>query len=193
MRQCTKCGIVKYETEFYSVTERGITRLRRICKECSKAQQRDHSNTPKPDGRICTECGVYKVLTEFHKHTTSLYGVEPICKLCRLEQRRAYNRRYPERIRNIDLKVKYGITIADYEAMAACQGGKCAICGVNEQKLVVDHNHQTGEIRALLCHLCNTLIGCARENIAILVAATAYLYREQHPEQEDAQAVITFA
>jgi hypothetical protein len=111
--------------------------------------------------------------------------------LCRLKKRREYGRKYPERIRNTDLKAKYGITIADYEAMYERQGGKCAICGTAEEKLVVDHNHQTGKVRELLCHLCNAMIGCAREDIAILVSAVAYLQREQRPELEAIQADLT--
>lgn len=87
--------------------------------------------------------------------------------------------------------MRYGITIADYQAMYERQEGKCAICGTSEEKLVVDHNHKTGKVRELLCHLCNAMIGCAREDIAILTAAVAYLHREQHPEREGVRAVIT--
>lgn len=181
-RVCTKCGTIKSESEFYFVTQRGKTRLRRICKECFKAQQRDRSSDPKPEGRICSKCHVYKPLSQFHKHRTCLYGAEPICKMCRLEQRREYARRYPERVRNVDLKANYGITLDDYNAIFARQEGRCAICGVSDKKLVVDHNHTTGKVRALLCHHCNTMIGSAREDITILLHAAAYLYAEVSPE-----------
>ena len=187
MRQCTKCGMVKPDSEFHlhSVSKRGVAWLRHICKECRASQHYDHSGDPKPEGRICTKCQIYKPLSQFHRHRTCLYGVEPICKLCRLEQRRWYTRKYPERIRSVDLKAKYGITIEDYHAMFARQNGKCAICGTTEEKLVVDHNHKTGKVRELLCHLCNAMIGCAREDIAILISAVAYLQREQHPDLEE--------
>lgn len=55
------------------------------------------------------------------------------------------------------------------------QGGACAICGTDGVKLVVDHHHGTGQVRALLCHLCNALIGCAREDPVILSRAITYL------------------
>jgi hypothetical protein len=92
------------------------------------------------------------------------------------------------------LKYQYGITVADYDAMYARQGGKCAICDTFKEKgkLVVDHNHKTGKVRELLCHLCNAMIGCAREDIAILAAAAAYLHREQHPELEAVETIIRF-
>jgi recombination endonuclease VII len=70
----------------------------------------------------------------------------------------------------MDLKAKYGITLEDYAAMLERQDGQCAICGTADEKLVVDHNHTTGRVRSLLCHLCNALIGCAREDVAILCA-----------------------
>ncbi|HEY1389714.1 MAG TPA: endonuclease VII domain-containing protein [Ktedonobacterales bacterium] len=89
------------------------------------------------------------------------------------------------------MKYQYGITIEQYHAMHARQGGRCAICGTSEEKLVVDHNHKTGQVRELLCHLCNAMIGCAREDIAILTSAVAYLQREQRPEQEDMRATIS--
>lgn len=114
-----------------------------------------------------------------------------MCKECRLRKRREYNRKYPERIRDTDLKAKYGMTIEDYNTMHARQDGRCAICGTSEEKLVVDHNHKTGQVRELLCHLCNAMIGCAREDIAILTSAVAYLQREQRPEREAVRATIS--
>jgi len=80
-----------------------------------------------------------------------------------------------ERIRNTDLQMRYGITLADFRAMYARQEGRCAICGAADEKLVVDHHHDTGRVRALLCHLCNTMLGCAREREDILARSIAYL------------------
>jgi hypothetical protein len=106
-----------------------------------------------------------------------LYGVESICKECKFRKRRARNALYPERLRNVELKAKYGITLEEYEAMHARQGGRCAICDTAEAKLVVDHDYMTQRVRSLLCHLCNAMIGCAREDAAILAAGIGYLRR----------------
>lgn len=71
--------------------------------------------------------------------------------------------KYPERHRENRYR-KYGITLADYERMAAQQGGVCALCGEPERRvrddhatrrLSVDHDHATGQVRGLLCHRCN--------------------------------------
>lgn len=59
--------------------------------------------------------------------------------------------------KNSRLKKKYGITLAQYEAMLESQGGVCALCGKHPTKnsLCVDHSHVTGRVRGLLCYFCN--------------------------------------
>jgi hypothetical protein len=59
------------------------------------------------------------------------------------------------------LKYKYGLTPEDYDAKLAEQGGVCAICGKSptKRRLHIDHCHETGRIRGLLCTGCNTRLG----------------------------------
>ncbi len=66
----------------------------------------------------------------------------------------------------------------------SCHSGRCAIRGTSEEQLVVVFNHQAGKVRALLRRLCNAMIGCAREDIAILTSAVTYLQRGQGSELE---------
>jgi hypothetical protein len=75
-----------------------------------------------------------------------------------------------------ELKHRYGMSHAEYSQRIADQGGRCAICGVVTQKLVVDHNHQTSEVRGLLCVSCNGLLGLANDSPRVLAAAIEYLY-----------------
>jgi hypothetical protein len=73
-------------------------------------------------------------------------------------------------------KKQYDITIDDYELMLAFQDGVCAICGrpPKKMRLAVDHDHKTGEVRGLLCFICNqTLHG--RVTMEWLYEAHAYL------------------
>lgn len=90
--------------------------------------------------------------------------------------------------RDAQLRALYGISLADYEAMAAAQQNGCAICGRHadvcaHKKLHVDHNHDTGRVRALLCPQCNTLIGLAKESVELLEKVVQYL-RVQHALDE---------
>lgn len=189
MKRCTQCGQLKEESEFWRVRRNevpGQEVLRARCRDCASQDPRDHSDDEKPDGKTCTACGEWKPLAEFHKHKICRYGVESICKRCKFKKRKERDARDPNRVRRMDLRAKYGITIEQYQEMRVRQDGRCAICGMEAgekgEKLVVDHNHQTGQVRGLLCHLCNAMIGCARESLEILAAASAYLYAEQHPE-----------
>jgi hypothetical protein len=62
-------------------------------------------------------------------------------------------------------KYKYEITPEIFEDLIAKQGGRCAICGIkNGNKLDVDHSHETGKVRGLLCHSCNVRIGKFEHN-----------------------------
>lgn len=74
----------------------------------------------------------------------------------------------------------YDFTLPDYEAMLAAQGGRCAICGTDKgnyrgHRLHVDHCHETGIVRGLLCNRCNSAIGYLDDNPRRLRRAAAYL------------------
>lgn len=61
------------------------------------------------------------------------------------------------------LERKYGMTLDDYSNLYTKQEGRCALCRVHQRdlnyKLNVDHDHKTGEVRGLLCTLCNVNLG----------------------------------
>ena len=73
----------------------------------------------------------------------------------------------------------YGITLKEYEILLAKQNNGCAICtastGSNGKRLSVDHNHQTGEVRGLLCDDCNIGLGKFKDNSSLLANAINYL------------------
>lgn len=72
----------------------------------------------------------------------------------------------------------YGLTAAQYAALKAAQGGRCALCrratGAT-RNLSVDHDHATGLVRGLLCRPCNDLLGHARDEIAFFERGIEYL------------------
>lgn len=81
--------------------------------------------------------------------------------------------------RNQRLKLKYGITVEQYDQMLTNQNGVCACCGKppGKRRLHVDHNHQTGQIRELLCVNCNVAIGNVKEDPKLLQRLAEYLMR----------------
>lgn len=102
-----------------------------------------------------------------------------------LKARSDKNKNNPEKLMATNLRKMYGITISDYEMMVEQQKNLCAICFQPEtsihprtkeiKKLSVDHNHDTGKVRGLLCTRCNCMIGYARESEILLSKAIKYL------------------
>jgi len=78
---------------------------------------------------------------------------------------------------------KYGLTPDDFDRMLKEQDGKCVICKTFTSgplaisTLQVDHDHNTKKVRGLLCMLCNTIIGKAKEDPEILLSAVMYLIK----------------
>jgi hypothetical protein len=74
----------------------------------------------------------------------------------------------------------YGIDVPDYERMLEEQGGGCYICGKKPDKraLDIDHDHETGKVRGLLCSNHNRAIGLLNDDITILAKAIQYLARD---------------
>lgn len=95
----------------------------------------------------------------------------------------AQRRSLPENRRARTLRNRFGITQDDYLSMLEKQNGKCAICGMaveeyNQKHFHIDHDHNTGKIRGLLCFRCNYCIGWMGENVDILERAIQYLKGE---------------
>lgn len=76
--------------------------------------------------------------------------------------------------------MNYGISRDEFDAMLTAQGGGCAICGssmrdVSRNRLCVDHCHDTGRVRGLLCGHCNRGLGFFQDSPELLEKAKRYL------------------
>lgn len=99
------------------------------------------------------------------------------------EYMKEYNKRNKIVVRRYQLKFRYGITIEEYNNLLKLQNNVCVICGQPETRLrkgkltllSVDHNHETGKIRGLLCYKCNTIIGLASDSPKQLLDTIKYL------------------
>ena len=91
---------------------------------------------------------------------------------------------YERNGRKHHLRRKYGITVAEYQQLLKQQDGQCAICktddpGKGKRHFHVDHCHDTGAVRGLLCVKCNMGLGCFNDGRDLLQTAIEYLDRER--------------
>ena len=123
----------------------------------------------------CKACNTVKPLTEFHKDKRSKDGKTYSCKPCAIATRKKYY--CPKRSANYLREKKYGVSEEHWDLMIKRCDNKCEICGKENphRALCVDHNHETGEVRGLLCDNCNVGLGKLQDSPALLQNALTYL------------------
>jgi len=121
-------------------------------------------------GRVCNRCGDRLPWELFAINSHGANGRKSICKDCSNKAQKALyksrSRRDPEGFREgqryKEIWKKYKITKDEFERLERSQGYKCACCGKSKERgvnLVVDHCHESGGVRGLLCRNCNSGIG----------------------------------
>lgn len=120
--------------------------------------------------RRCGTCKQAKQLADFHKRKGELLSFR--CKQCTAAAL---------------IKSRYGLAAEAFKAMADQQQGRCAICATDlklsregvcrDKTVVVDHCHQTGKVRGILCSMCNTGLGSFKDSEKRLTSAIQYLRR----------------
>lgn len=151
--------------------------LQRTCDECGY--------------KTCRICGEDKPADQFNERVSRKgeHGHRNECRGCQSAYRQARYEANKDRWVEANLQRLYGISVEDYDRMYEAQEGRCAICGDEKdgreagtredryERLAVDHNHETGEVRGLLCQPCNRGLGFLRDDPDRLIAAAAYLIR----------------
>lgn len=135
----------------------------------------NNENVRRTDTKTCTVCLKTKQLNgkNFYRDST--------CAAC---YQKRYKQENPDKYRDIKLRHLYGISLAQYNDKLAAQNNCCEICKRPDNKtasgkiqnFAVDHNHDTKQVRGLLCHDCNKNVG-AVENW--LLEIQAYLNKYQ--------------
>lgn len=137
----------------------------------------------------CTRCRHHKSLEAYYVATLNVrrHRRHSWCKLCfaqaSVEDQKARPDVHRKRARDGRRRQKlrmFGLTEESFAELSARQGDVCAICSKPEPtqaKLVMDHDHATGQFRGLLCSLCNPAIGLMRDEPETLRAAADYLER----------------
>ncbi|MDO8302701.1 MAG: endonuclease VII domain-containing protein, partial [Sedimentisphaerales bacterium] len=95
-----------------------------------------------------------------------------------------YRATHPKEERARDLAYNYGMTTEEYDEILTAQNGVCATCGrpPNGKYLSIDHDHDTGKVRGLLCDNCNRSLGLTHESIDILAKMINYLKQKNKVE-----------
>ena len=123
------------------------------------------------ESKHCSICDTNKPILEFSPNKRYKDGFYKHCKKCH----------YSYYGRNSHFKRTYGITEDQYNAAVLKLDNKCQVCNaeaINSHKwgrLVVDHCHDTGNVRGYLCQSCNMTLGSARDNPDILRRLANYL------------------
>lgn len=134
--------------------------------------------------KVCSSCKTERDLTDYHRSRTTADGLDPRCRPCRREAGKTHKVDTMKR-RTGHITRLYGLTHGDYLAMFDAQAGVCAICQQpetmtyrgNVKTLCVDHDHETGRVRGLLCAACNFALGKFQDDPARLRTAAEYLER----------------
>ncbi len=127
--------------------------------------------------RFCPAC---------KQHKEHFWKGQCYCVDCnRAKQKHVWNSRTPVKRLEQHLRYKYGVALADFYSMLSTQQGNCAICETQLPDLLqydgarrgyaVDHNHETGKVRGVLCTNCNSLLGMAGDSTTVLQNAITYL------------------
>lgn len=160
---CPRCNVEKDISEYH----KGKCRygIHHTCKKCIKTQNRQFRLECKERNELlgvsvsekkCWKCNTVKPASEFPKDSNSKTGLHGKCKECN---------------QKVLVEKKYGITLDWYNDLLKKQGGKCACCGIalgprgqkGLYKPVIDHCHNTGTVRSIICSPCNTIEGLARD------------------------------
>lgn len=148
--------------------------------------------------KTCPKCKIKKQKEDFTKQKNTRDGLNSWCKSCQgsanrdwysrnKDRSKAYGEkwrmenlhRWKHNVANANLIRQYNITLADYDRILLGQGSCCAICKSEIQtdlgRFHVDHDHQTGVVRGLLCGNCNRGLGVFQDDPDFLRAAADYL------------------
>ena len=130
--------------------------------------------------KYCKTCQTTKSLEAFAQRKcprkTGPDKVIPLaqCKDCTKQMHASWRTVNKESRKKSAITYMYGIPFSQYEQMVQEQQGRCKICQ-EPHKLFIDHDHLTGRVRGLICHLCNAGLGMFRDKPLYLQKAITYL------------------
>ena len=138
----------------------------------------------------CGRCKEVLPAERFYKEKRSKDGLSGYCKECSSANHKVWREENRKHLQDYAREKRYGLDKINYDLLYGIQSGKCAICS---SKLTdsghVDHNHETGEVRGILCSPCNMAIGLLKDDPAILLSAAEYLQDRGHYGKQGRQGI----
>jgi len=188
---CVRCEVVKFPSDFRA-DKRNPNGKQGVCKSCENAWQRKRRSErvyrPKVgalEGTAeCRRCRQVKPKTDFRRDKRAVErGVTAWCKPCHAEwsaDRWANDGAHRVKVYRSHVLKVYGLTGEALDALLIAQAGRCATCSGpfnpnDRAPFSVDHDHETGAVRGLLCRDCNTGLGMFHDSVPALRAAIEYL------------------
>jgi hypothetical protein len=186
VKLCPDCRETKPLTEF-TLNKRRPDGRGTYCRTCFNVRSREHrERLAAAEGRevqrrrevpvgmkYCPRCERELSLGEFGSNRSARDGRTAYCRPCHNEVGKETAKRLYGSTREYHLRRRYGITVAEVDAMIEDQGGFCATCSGEPQH--VDHDHDTGRVRGVLCSNCNQALGNVRDNPEVLQNLIDYL------------------
>jgi hypothetical protein len=138
---------------------------------------RPAANPPMNGHKVCLTCGENKPVTRFRLRSPDSVTLRPHCRQCLNAKANNSPAGIAARLRWV-LRTRYEMSTDDYEALLKGQDGKCAIYGGAPKaygRLYVDHCHESGRVRGLLCNTCNAGLGQFNDDLDLLRKAVQYM------------------
>lgn len=179
LKLCSKCKIEQSLSNFYK-NKANVDGHCYACKDCRKKEiqkkrfcptkKKLKKSTEFSDGtKLCSTCEERKLLSEFNFSNSNHTAYRPYCRVCQIL---------------ITKRVKFGISPEEFLKLSKEQNNCCYICNSpnqNHYHLAVDHCHNTGKVRGLLCNNCNSALGFMQDSPDLLLKAAEYLKSHQEP------------
>lgn len=126
--------------------------------------------------KTCCECKQNKPVVEFYRHKKTLDGLQSQCKECGRARQQARSPEEKRRKHRQDVTRRCGLRDQEhYLQVLESQKGVCAICQEPMKVPQIDHNHDSGKFRGLLCVRCNTGLGKFKDSPGLIQKALSYL------------------
>jgi len=189
MKTCSKCKETKELKEFYK-NKRNKDGLNLFCRACDKVKRSNEaakhgyqSYYEKNKEKVLSQSKTYYYENKEkvnQRHTEYSKNNPEINRKSRKDHYWRNRDKLLEGNREYRYMRNYGLTLERFDEMRAEQNHRCYICNAHEAEehlevLNVDHDHETGEVRKLLCSLCNKGLGLFKDSPALLENASAYL------------------